>query len=112
MSEYSEEELGDLRRRRMLELQQKLTQEQQHTQAEQQIETQKQSILRQILTPEARQRVNNLKMVKPEFTNQLELQLIQIAQSGRVRTPITDEQLKGILGKLQAQRKEIRITRR
>jgi len=112
MSDYSEEELEELRRRKMLELQRRLAQEEQRAQMQQQIEIQKQAILRRILTPEARQRINNLKMVKPEFANQLELQLIQLAQAGKVQTPITDEQLKEILVRLQAQRRDIKITRR
>jgi len=110
--EIEEAELEELRRRRMLELQQRLAQEQQRAQVEQQIEMQKQAILRRILTPEARQRINNLKMVKPEFANALEIQLIQLAQGGKVQTPITDEQLKEILTRLQAQRRDIKITRR
>jgi len=112
MGNEEEEEIEEIRRRRMLELQQRLAQEQQRAQALQQIETQKQAILRRILTPEARRRLNNLKMVKPEFANQLELQLIQLVQGGRVQTPITDQQLKEILIKLQAQRRDIKITRR
>jgi len=107
-----EEEIEELRRRRMMELQQRIAQEQQRAQVQQQIEIQKQAILRRILTPEARRRLNNLKMVKPEFTNQLELQLIQLVQTGKVQTPITDEQLKEILIRLQAQRRDIKITRR
>jgi len=111
--EYQEEpELEEIRRRRMLEIQQRLNQEQQRAQAQQQIEIQKQAILRRILTPEARQRLNNLKMVKPEFANTLEIQLIQLAQSGRTQTPITDQQLKEILIRLQGQRRDIKITRR
>jgi programmed cell death protein 5 len=112
MSNEEEEEIEELRRRRMLELQQRLAQEQQRAQVQQQVEMQKQAILRRILTPEARRRLNNLKIVKPEFANQLELQLIQLAQAGRVQTPITDEQLKEILIRLQAQRRDIKITRR
>jgi len=112
MSNDEEEEIEELRRRRMFELQQRIAQEQQRAQVEQQIEIQKQAILRRILTPEARRRLNNLKIVKPEFANQLELQLIQLVQGGRVKTPITDEQLKEILIKLQAQRRDIKITRR
>jgi len=112
MSDEEEEEIEEIRRRRMMELQQRLSQEQQRAQVQQQIEMQKQAILRRILTPEARRRLNNLKMVKPEFANQLELQLIQLVQTGRVQTPITDEQLKEILIKLQAQRRDIKITRR
>ncbi len=107
-----EDEMDELRRRRMSELQQRIAQEQQRAQAEQQIEVQKQAILRRILTTEARSRLNNLKMVKPDFAGQLELQLIQLVQSGRVKTPITDEQLKEILIRLQSTRREIKITRR
>jgi len=110
--EIGEAELEEIRRRRMLELQQKIGQEQQRAQAQQQLEAQKQAVLRRVLTTEARQRISNLKMVKPDFANALELQLIQIAQAGKIPIPITDEQLKEILVKLQTQRREIRITRR
>jgi programmed cell death protein 5 len=110
-NETEEPELEEIRRRRMLELQQRMSQEQQRAQA-QQLEQQKQAILRRILTPEARQRLNNLKMVKPDFANTLELQLIQLAQNGRVQTPITDEQLKDILVRVQGQKRDIKITRR
>jgi len=107
-----EVELEELRKRRMLALQQRLAQEQQQSQAQQKLEAQKQALLRRILTPKSRQRINNLKMVKPEFANALEMQLIQIAQAGKVRIPITDEQLKEILIRLQGQKRDIRITRR
>jgi programmed cell death protein 5 len=107
----SEEELEELRRRKMGELQRRFAQEQERFQMQQQVEMQKQAVLRQILTPEARQRLNNLKMVKPEYTDQLELQLIQIAQSGKVNIPITDEQLKEILRRLQSQKRDITIRR-
>ena len=50
-------------------------------------------------------------MVKPEFTQQLELQLIQLAQQGRINLPITDEQLKELLVKLQAGRRDYKIRR-
>lgn len=106
-----DEELEALRKRRMMELQQKLGQEQQQVQAEKQVELQKQALLRRILTPEARQRLANLKMVRPEFASQIELQLIQIAQQGRIELPIDDEQLKQILMRLQGTRRDIRIRR-
>jgi len=106
-----EDELEALRKRRLLELQQKLLEEQQQVQAEKEFEQQKLAAMRKILTPEARQRLTNLRMVKPEFASQLEIQLIQIAQQGKVRLPIDDEQLKGILRKLQSGRKDIKIRR-
>ncbi len=107
----SDEELEELRRKKLLALQQKVAEEQRQAQAEQQLELQKQALLRKILTPEARQRITNLKMIKPEFTDQLELQLIQLAQTRKLPIPLTDEQLKQILIQLQAQKHEPKIRR-
>lgn len=106
-----DEELDEIRKRKLLALQQKLAEEQRQAQLEQQLELQKQALLRRILTPEARQRLTNLKMVKPEFTEQIELQLIQLAQQGRLPIPLTDEQLKQILIQVQTQKRETRIRR-
>jgi programmed cell death protein 5 len=107
----SDEELEGIRRRKLLALQQKMTDEQKQTQAEQQYETQKQELLKQILSPEARQRLANLKMIKQEFTEQLELQLIQLAQSGKLNIPMSDAQLKQILIQLQSRKRETKIRR-
>ncbi len=107
----SEEELEALRKRRMLELQQRMAEEQKQAQAQQQLERQKQALLRRILTPEARRRLTNLNMVKPQFTQQLELQLIQLAQQGRINIPINDEQLKELLVRLQSGRRDYKIRR-
>jgi programmed cell death protein 5 len=78
---------------------------------QQELEGQKQALLRSILSPEARQRLTNLKMVKPEFTEQLELQLIQLAQQGKLPIPLADKQLKEILTQLQTRRRETKIRR-
>ena len=107
----SDEELDGIRRRKLLAMQQRMTDEQKQTQAEQQIDAQKQELLRQILSPEARQRLANLKMIKPEFTEQLELQLIQLAQSGKLNIPMSDAQLKQILIQLQSRKRETKIRR-
>ncbi|MCW4008710.1 MAG: DNA-binding protein [Candidatus Bathyarchaeota archaeon] len=107
----SDEELEAIRRRKLLALQQKLSDEQRQAQAEQQLEAQKQALLRQILSPEARQRLTNLKMVKPEFAEQLELQLIQLAQVGKLPIPLSDAQLKQILIQLQSRKRETKIRR-
>jgi programmed cell death protein 5 len=109
--EYSDEELEALRQRRYSDLQRAAMAEQRQTESRRQLEAQKQAVLKQILTPEARQRLTNIRMVKPEFAEQIELQLIQLAQTGRIKVPITDDQLKEALARLQSQRKEIRIRR-
>ncbi len=109
--EYSDEELEAIRRRRYSDLQRAAMDEQRQSESRRQFEAQKQAALKQILTPEARQRLTNIRMVKPEFADQVEVQLIQLAQSGRIKVPITDDQLKDALARLQSQRKEIRIRR-
>jgi programmed cell death protein 5 len=107
----SDEELDAIRRKKLSALQQRVSDEQKQGQADQQMEAQKQALLKQILSPEARQRLTNLKMVKPEFTEQLEMQLIQLAQMGKVPIPMSDAQLKQILIQLQSRKRETKITR-
>ena len=107
----SDDELENLRQKRLLELQQQADQDNKQTQAEKQIEAQKQALLRQILTIESRQRLTNLKMIKPEFTEQIELQLIQLAQMGKIPIPLPDDQLKKILIQLQSRKRETKIRR-
>ena len=107
----SDEELAAIRRKKLSAMQQRTTDEQKQAQAEQQLEAQKQELMRQILSPEARQRLTNLKMVKPQFTQQLELQLIQLAQAGKLPIPLPDAQLKQILIQLQSRKRETKIRR-
>ena len=116
-------DLDEIRQRRMAELQaqqaamQNQAQQQamaqaQQQQAQAQFEAQKKQILGQILTPEARQRLANLKLTKPEMVNQIELQLIQSAQAGSLRGKVTDDQIKVLLRQIAGQKREIKITRK
>lgn len=74
------------------------------------LQAKKEAMLRVILTPEARQRLTNVKLVRPELAESLEDQLIALAQAGRIKIPITDEELKEILAQLAEQnRREFRI---
>jgi programmed cell death protein 5 len=113
----SDEDLAAIRQRRMAELQaQRAGQEQvaeAQAQAQVDAEAQKQALMRKILTPEARQRLQNLKLVRPDFAAQMELQLLQLAQSGRVQLPINDDLLKKLLEQIQSQqtKRDINIRR-
>jgi len=100
-----DEELEKLKAKRMAEIQEKLAEEERLRR-----EMERQAAMRVILTPEARQRLANLRLIKPELVAQLEEQLIQLANSGRVRMPITDKMLKEILSRLMAKR-DIKIRR-
>ena len=108
--EADDNELAAIRKRRLAELQ-GVAAEEEKAERGRQVEAQKQAILRSILEPEARQRLTNIRMVKPEFAEQIELQLIQLAQSGRLKIPLDDEQLKEVLKRLQGKRKDIKIRR-
>jgi len=105
-------ELEALRRKRMDEVMAQQSRQAEHEEKAQQFEMQKQSILRQILTPAARDRLANIKLANPEQANMVEMQLIQLAQSGRLKSVITDAMLKDILQKIVPQQREIKIERR
>ncbi len=104
-------ELEEIKRRKLMELMARQGQEQEEERKEQE-ELARQSILRQILEPEARERLANLKLARPELAQAVENQLILLAQSGRIYKKISDEELKEILRRLTSQRREIRIVRR
>jgi programmed cell death protein 5 len=111
----SDEELAEIRKRRMAELQAQQAQQEHaaEAQAQAEAEAQKQALMRKILTPEARQRLQNVKLVRPDFAAQIELQLLQLAQSGRVPLPITDDLLRKLLEQIQSQqtKRDINIRR-
>ncbi|MFQ6053294.1 MAG: DNA-binding protein [Candidatus Bathyarchaeia archaeon] len=109
----SDEELQRLRQKRLFELQAQQRQAEELQRAQQEAEIQRMALLRRILTPEARQRMTNIRMVRPDFAAQLEVQLIQVAQSRRVKLPIDDAMLKRLLAQIQTQQhRDIRIRRR
>ena len=78
---------------------------------EEQISAQKDILLKQILSGEARLRLNNVKMVKPELANLVENYLLGLAAQGKAQGQNTDEQLKQILLSAQQPKKDFKINR-
>ena len=72
---------------------------------------QKEQILKQILTPDARMRLNNIKMVKKELSDLVEQYLIGMATQGKISGQINDDQLKQILLSIQQPKRDFKINR-
>lgn len=72
----------------------------------------RENIIRMALTSEARQRLTNVRMVKPEIARAIEEYIVQMASSGRLKRTVDDEQLKEMLASLQETKKrEFKIRR-
>ena len=105
-------ELEAIRQRRMAELQQQAQSQAAQEDQARRMEMQKQNIMRQILTPEARDRLANIRLANPQMAESVEMQLIQLAQSGRLQGVIDDTMLRNILAQIVPQKREITIERR
>ncbi len=79
---------------------------------ETELAAQKEQILKQVLTSDARLRLNNIKMVKADLVNLVENYLIGMVTQGKLNSQITDDQLKQILLSLQQPKRDFKISRR
>lgn len=75
-------------------------------------EAMKQKALSMLLDVEARQRLMNVKMVKPELASAVENYLLNAATTGRLNRAITDNELKQILSTIQQPKRDFKINRR
>ena len=107
-----DDELSELRKRRMAQMQQQAGDQQEELERQQKQKSQIQMLLMQVLEPDARERLNTIKLTKPDFASSVEQQLVSLAQSGRLKNKITDAQLKELLRQLAPARRDYSITRR
>ncbi len=106
-SESGDEELEEIRRRKMAELQARAAEEE----ARRRAEAEKAAILRVVLTPEARQRLANIKITRPAVAEAIENYIINLARSGNLRSQITDEDLREILQRVMPPKRDTKIVR-
>lgn len=71
----------------------------------------RQKALMVLLDPNARQRLMNIRIVKPELAAAVENYLISAASTGRLSRALTDEELKRLLINLQQPKKDFKINR-
>jgi programmed cell death protein 5 len=111
----SEEELEQLRQEKMEQIKEQQGGEDQQEAMEaqrEQAEAQKKAVLRQNLTDGARKRLNTVKMSKPDVGEQVEQQIVALAQSGRIQQKIDEDQMKELLQELTPDSKSFNIRRR
>lgn len=72
----------------------------------------RQRVLLSLLDQDARQRLTNIRLVKPELAAAVENYLISAASSGRLNRPLSDEELKQILMSIQQPKRDFKFDRR
>ncbi|MGA7076992.1 MAG: DNA-binding protein [Halobacteriota archaeon] len=106
-------DLEQIRKRRLEQLQAQQSGKQgPSTEEIEQAQARRSALLRQVLTPEARERLNSIRLTRPDFADSVESQLLARYQSGKLTGQITDEQLKQLLKQIAPKKQNIRITRR
>ena len=74
-------------------------------------EAMRQKVLTVLLDASARQRLANVRMVKPELANAVENYLVNAASSGWLNRALSDDELKQILLSIQSPKKDFKINR-
>lgn len=111
------DDIEAIRKKKLRDLQQQqqqqmFSQEDFEDAQQKEFEDQKKLILRAILSDDARERLGRIKAARPEMAENLENQLIMLAQSGRLKNKINDEQLRELLSKILPKKRDITIRRR
>jgi len=91
-------------------LQRKLQEAQAEQMQQEQLADAVKKITSQILDDKARERLSNLKLVKPDLAMQLEVYLAQLYETGQIKGKVTEEHIITILKKMQT--KDFKITRK
>ena len=66
-------------------------------------------VLRVLLSPEARQRLTNVKMVKPDLAKAVEDYIIAMGSQGKLNKALTDDDLKQILSSIRQPKRDFKI---
>jgi programmed cell death protein 5 len=107
-----DEKLEEIRQKKLEQLKEQQGSEDVQQGQQEAADAQKQALLRRYLTDEARKRLNTIRMSKPQFADQVERQILALAQSGRISGQIDDEKMKQILRELKPDDKSFNIRRR
>lgn len=108
----ADDELEELRRRKLAEIQQQAQSEQAQSAQRADAQAQRDVVMRAILEPEARERLVRVRMARPDVADALENQLLQLYQAGRIQRRIDDDTLRDLLARVTPKTRETTIERR
>jgi len=75
------------------------------------LKAQKEMMLKQVLATDARLRLNNVRMVKPDLADLVENYILNLTAQGKITGQISDEQLKQILLSVQQPKRDFKFNR-
>jgi len=76
-----------------------------------QLKAQKDMMLKQVLSSEARLRLNNVRMVKSDLADLVENYILNLSVQGKISGQISDDQLKQILSSAQQPKHDFKFNR-
>ena len=76
-----------------------------------QLKAQKEIMLKQVLSSDARLRLNNVRMVKPDLADLVENYILNLSVQGKNSGQISDDQLKQILLSAQQPKRDFKFNR-
>ena len=76
-----------------------------------QLKAQKEMMLKQVLSSDARLRLNNVRMVKPDLADLVEHYILNVTVQGKISGQISDDQLKQILLSAQQPKRDFKFNR-
>ncbi|HIQ24091.1 MAG TPA: DNA-binding protein [Pyrodictium delaneyi] len=110
MAEFYDDELEAIKRKKLAELQRRLQMEEELRRRQQEEAARRDALLRAILTPKARERIANVKLVRPELAKIVEDNIIALVQAGQLQPPVDEETVKKLLEAIyERTRREPRI---
>ena len=76
-----------------------------------QLKAQKEMMLKQVLSSDARLRLNNVLMVNPDLADLVENYILNLSVQGKISGQISDDQLKQILLSAQQPKRDFKFNR-
>ena len=80
--------------------------------AAQQMEAMKKALLDKVMSKEARERLNTIRIAHPQLAQQVEAIVMQAFQSGQLQGMLDDKGLKAILNQIIPEKKEFKFIRK